>query len=58
VDSNGYAWALHMKRLLQKNCAIVAKRESKQLTDREYKNLRPPDLDGRCCGRSRAVRAA
>jgi len=39
VDSNGYAWAVHMKRLLQKTCATVAKRESKQLTEREYKNL-------------------
>ena len=39
VDSNGYAWASNMKRLLQENCAIVAKRQSKQLTDKEYKNL-------------------
>jgi transposase-like protein len=39
VDSNGYAWASNMKRLLQKNCAIVAKCESKQLTDKGYKNL-------------------
>lgn len=38
-DSNGYAWAANIKRLLQENCAIVAKRESKQLTEREYKNL-------------------
>ena len=39
VDSNGYAWAVNMKRLLQENCAIVAKRPSKRLTEREYKNL-------------------
>lgn len=39
VDSNGYAWASNIKRLLQENCAIVAKRESKQLTVKEYKNL-------------------
>ena len=39
VDSNGYAWACNIKRLLQENCLIVAKRESKQLTDKEYKNL-------------------
>lgn len=39
VDSNGYAWASNMKRLLQENCAIVAKRESKQLSEQEYKNL-------------------
>lgn len=39
VDSNGYAWASNIKRLLQENCAIVAKRQSKQLTDQEYKNV-------------------
>lgn len=39
VDSNGYAWASNIKRLLQENCAIVSKRKSKQLTDKEYKNL-------------------
>ncbi len=39
IDSNGYAWASNMKRLLQKNCAIVAKRQSKQLNKQEYKNL-------------------
>jgi hypothetical protein len=39
VDSNGYAWASNIKRLLQENCTIVAKRQSKQLTDKEYKNL-------------------
>jgi hypothetical protein len=40
VESNGYAWASNIKRLLQETCAIVAKRQSKQLTDKEYKNLR------------------
>jgi transposase len=39
IDSNEYAWASNMKRLLQKNCAIVAKRQSKQLSEQEYKNL-------------------
>jgi hypothetical protein len=39
IDSNGYAWASNMKRLLQENCAIVAKRQSKQLSEQEYKNL-------------------
>ena len=39
VDSNGFAWASNIKRLLQENCAIVAKRKSKQLTEQEYKNL-------------------
>ncbi len=39
VDSNGYAWASNMKRLLQENCEIVAKRQSKQLSEQEYKNL-------------------
>ena len=39
VDSNGYAWASNIKRLLQESCAIVGKRESKQLTEKEYKNL-------------------
>jgi len=39
VDSNGYAWAANIKRLLQEKCALVAKRESKQLTEQEYKNL-------------------
>jgi len=39
VESNGYAWASNMKRLLQKTCVIIAKRPSKQLTEQEYKNL-------------------
>ena len=40
VDSNAYRWAGNMKRLLQQTCARVSKRESKCLTDTEYKNLR------------------
>ena len=39
VDANGYAWAANMKRLLQENCVIVAKRKNKKLTPGEYKNL-------------------
>ena len=39
VDANGYAWAANMKRLLQETCVIVAKRKSKKLSRREYKNL-------------------
>jgi hypothetical protein len=39
IDSNGYAWASNMKRLMQENCAIIAKRPSKQLTEQEYGNL-------------------
>jgi len=39
VDSNGYAWACNIKRMLQETCAIVAKRQSKKLTEKEYKNL-------------------
>jgi hypothetical protein len=39
VDANGYAWAANMKRLLRETCVIVAKRKSKKLTAREYRNL-------------------
>jgi len=39
VESNGYAWASNMKRLLQETCAIVAKRKLKRLTKKEYKKL-------------------
>ncbi|WP_419652196.1 IS66 family transposase, partial [Thiolapillus sp.] len=39
IDSNNYAWAANMKRLLQETCAIVTKRQSKRLTGNEYKNL-------------------
>lgn len=36
IDPNGYAWAKHMKRLLQKTCAKVSKRKSKKLMKKEY----------------------
>jgi transposase len=39
VDSNGYKWARDMKKLLQKTCRTVAKRDDKCLTDKEYANL-------------------
>jgi len=39
VDTNGYARAANMKRLLQETCHRVAKRKRKKLTEREYKNL-------------------
>jgi len=39
VDSNGYAWAANMKRLLQEACKAVSKRDSKVLTKKEYANL-------------------
>jgi transposase len=40
IDSNGYRWAVHMKRLLQQTCALVAQRESKHVNAEEYKKLR------------------
>lgn len=39
VDSNKYRWARNMKRVLLETCRIVAKREEKCLTDKEYANL-------------------
>ena len=39
IETNGYAWATNMKRLLQETCAIIAKRKRKKLTRNEYKNL-------------------
>jgi transposase len=39
VDTNGYAWAVNMKRLLQETCHRVSKRKRKKLTQGEYKNL-------------------
>ena len=38
-DSNRYAWAVNMKRLLQQTCVKVAKRKRKKLTEAEYKKL-------------------
>ncbi len=39
VDSNGYAWAKNMKRLLKETCAKVSKSEQKKLSDKDYANL-------------------
>jgi transposase len=39
IDSNGYAWAKNMKRLLQETCATVSDRKRKKLTSAEYANL-------------------
>lgn len=39
IDANGYRWGRNMKKLLQETCRIVAKREEKCLTDKEYANL-------------------
>jgi hypothetical protein len=39
VESNGYAWARNMRRLLQQTCARVSKRKRKRLTPREYDAL-------------------
>ena len=39
VESNGYAWAGNMKRLLQQTCTRVSKRKRKRLTPREYERL-------------------
>jgi len=39
VDSNGYSWAVNMKKLLQETSAKISRRKSKKLSQREYKNL-------------------
>ncbi len=39
IDSNGYAWAKNMKRLLKETCAKVSARKRKKLTEKEYTNL-------------------
>jgi transposase len=39
VEADGYAWAAHMKRLLQQTCAEVAARKTKTLDPREYAKL-------------------
>ena len=39
INSNDYAWARNMKRLLKETCAEVSSRESKQLEADEYLNL-------------------
>lgn len=39
INSNGYAWARNMKRLLKETCAEVSSRKSKKLKTDEYANL-------------------
>jgi len=39
VESNGYAWAKNMKRLLQQTCASVSRRKRTRLTPHEYEAL-------------------
>ena len=39
IDSNHYAWASNMKKLLQEASAKVSKRKRKKLTQTEYANL-------------------
>ena len=38
-ESNGYAWAKNLRRLLQKTCRLVARRPHKRLTPRDYERL-------------------
>ena len=38
-ESNGYAWARNMKRLLQETCVKVSKSEEKKLADKDLANL-------------------
>ena len=39
INSNDYAWARNMKRLLKETCAEVSSRKSKQLNAEQYANL-------------------
>ncbi len=39
VETNGYRWAVNMKRLLKQTCACVAESPDKCLCDADYKNL-------------------
>lgn len=39
IESNGYAWARLMKRLLQHTCATVSARGARALSEREYAAL-------------------
>jgi len=39
VDTNGYAWARNMKRLLQETCKKVSNSTDKRLHDKELANL-------------------
>ena len=40
VEANAYRWAANIKRLLQDTCTLVVTRESRCLSDTEYKRLR------------------
>ena len=39
IEANDYAWARHMKRLLQQTCVNVSKSEDKRLSDKEFAHL-------------------
>ena len=39
VESNGYAWAGNMKRLLKETCAKVSKSKLKKLSGEDYTNV-------------------
>jgi len=39
VESNGYAWAKNIKRLLQETCKKVSKNKQKKLSDNDYADL-------------------
>ena len=39
IESNGYAWASNMKKLLLETCKKVSKRKSKRLSKKQYANL-------------------
>jgi hypothetical protein len=39
IESNGYAWARNIKRLLKETCKRVSKRARKRLSPREYATL-------------------
>jgi len=39
IDSNGYIWSKKLKRLLQRVCKMVSRREDKCLTEKEYLKL-------------------
>jgi len=39
IESNGYAWAANMKRLLQEICEAVSKSKRKKLSKKAYANL-------------------
>lgn len=39
VDSNCYAWAKNIKKLLKETCSTVSKMKEKKLNEQDYKNL-------------------